>query len=76
MITIYISIKSNKRSICRIIVNNIKLGKIKDAEDSLYYLIKMKKKYQVQNMFVYDSYNSLFQVFLKYQPNKVRVSFN
>ena len=50
------------------IANDINLGRLKAAEGKIYGLIKMKKKYNVQSLLVYDSYNSLFQFFLKYQP--------
>lgn len=37
----------------------------------MYGLIKMKKKSNFQTILVYDDYNTLFQLFLKYNPQKV-----
>lgn len=37
----------------------------------MYGLIKLKKKNNYQTLLVYDDYNSLFQLFLKYNPQKV-----
>ena len=51
--------------------NNIALGKIEAAEENIYHLIKMKKKYKFQSLLVYDTYNSLFQFFLRFKPQKV-----
>jgi hypothetical protein len=51
--------------------NNLSLGRIKAAEDSLYNIIKMKKKYRFQSILVYDDYHTLFRLFLKYNPQKV-----
>ena len=48
--------------------NNIALGRTKAAEENIYDLIKMKKKYKFQSLLVYDSYHSLFQFFLRFSP--------
>lgn len=50
------------------------MGKIKAAEDNIYNIIKMKKKYKTQSILVYDDYNTLFQLFLKYNPEKVKIT--
>lgn len=47
---------------------------MKALEENIYGLIKMKKKYHVQSILLYDDYNSLFQAFLRYNPQKVRFS--
>lgn len=54
------------------IANNFALGKAKEVEDNIYALIKLKKKFKVQNLLLYDDYDSLFQLFLKHNPQKVR----
>ncbi len=56
------------------ITNNLTMGKIKAAEDNIYNIIKMKKKYKTQSILVYDDYNTLFQLFLKYNPEKVKIT--
>jgi hypothetical protein len=54
------------------IANNFALGKAKEVEDNIYALIKLKKKFKVQSLLLYDDYDSLFQLFLKHNPQKVR----
>lgn len=53
------------------IVNNYTLKRPKNVEENIYALIKLKKKSNIQSALLYDDYNSLFQVFLKFNPQKV-----
>jgi hypothetical protein len=53
-------------------MNNFLLGRAKEVEDNLYALIKMKKRFHVQSLLLYDDYDSLFQLFLRHNPEKVR----
>lgn len=52
-------------------MNNFVLGKAKEVEDGIYAMIKMKKQFHVQSMLLYDDYDSLFQLFLTHNPQKV-----
>jgi hypothetical protein len=52
-------------------MNNFALGKAKQVEENLYALIKLKKQFKVQSILLYDDYDSLFQLFLKHNPQKV-----
>ncbi len=53
------------------IANNYALKRPKSVEENLYSLIKTKKKFNVQSVLLYDDYNSLFQLFLQFNPEKV-----
>lgn len=53
-------------------MNNFTLGKAKEVEDGIYGLIKLKKAHRVQSVLLYDDYDSLFQLFLKHNPEKVK----
>ena len=54
--------------------NNLRLGKVELVEQNLHELIRLKKKYKVQGMLVYDDYNTLFRLFLRHNPHKVVLS--
>jgi hypothetical protein len=41
------------------------------VEENLYTMIKMKKKAKIQELLIYDDYNSLMQLFLRYDAKKV-----
>jgi len=53
-------------------MNNYSLKKAKALEQNIYNLIKLKKQSKMQSLLIYEDYNSLFQVFLKFNPQKVR----
>lgn len=52
-------------------MNNFALGKAKQVEENIYALIKLKKQFKIQSLLLYDDYDSLFQLFLKHNPQKV-----
>ena len=52
-------------------MNNYALKRPKAVEENIYSLIKIKKRYNVQNILLYDDYDSLFQLFLQFNPQKV-----
>lgn len=49
-------------------MNNYTLRRPKAVEENIYALIKIKKKYHIQNILLYDDYDSLFQLFLQFNP--------
>jgi hypothetical protein len=52
-------------------MNNYALKKTKAVEENIYALIKTKKKFNIQSILLYDDYDSLFQLFLEFNPQKV-----
>jgi hypothetical protein len=52
-------------------MNNYSLKKGKALEQNIYNIIKLKKQAKMQSLLVYEDYNSMFQVFLKFHPQKV-----